>query len=192
MLKNTTAMEAEREPLRLGVENLTIIFPAEAKEFQFVENESREKENKVDIQSMRLLDPCTDQLKDVCVHCGISELKSKRRKTDAHVMSVKDRRIRERAMLPLSDTLDESQPRSPPESFSPTESACLPSPPGDPYFDTPEFDTPEINVSPVSVQSPNPTRIHRMEKTWSISSSNSSNSSNSPTSIATTIEYVDR
>ena len=83
LLRNTTAMEAEREALRLGVENLTILFPAEAKDFRFVvENESREKEYKVDIQSIRLLGPCTDQLKDVCVHCGISELKSKRRKID--------------------------------------------------------------------------------------------------------------
>ncbi len=91
LLRNTTAMEAEREALRLGVENLTILFPAEAKDFQFaVENESREKEYKVDIQSIRLLGPCTDQLKDVGVHCGISELKTKRRKTGAHVMAVQD------------------------------------------------------------------------------------------------------
>ena len=67
-------------------------------------------------------------------------------------------------MLPLSDPLDESPPRSPPESFSPTDSACLPSPPGDPYFDTPQIDTPEINVSPLSVQCPKPTRIRWMEK----------------------------
>ena len=91
LLRNTTAIEAEREALRLGVENLTILFPVEAKDFQFVvENEIREKEYKVDNQSMRLLGPCVDQLKDVCVHCGISELKSKRRKTDAHAKSVQD------------------------------------------------------------------------------------------------------
>ena len=43
-------------------------FRRKQKNFQFVvENESREKEYKVDIQSIRLLGPCVDQLKDVCV-----------------------------------------------------------------------------------------------------------------------------
>ena len=82
-------MIAEREALRLGVENLMTLFPAEAKDFQFVvENESRETEYKVDIQSLRLLGLCNDQMKDVCVHHGIYELKSKRRKTVAHAMPV--------------------------------------------------------------------------------------------------------
>ena len=51
--------------------------------------------------------------------------------------------------------------------------------------------TPEINVSPLSVQSPKPTRIRWMEKIWSISSSNSSNSSTSSASLPTTIGYGD-
>ena len=89
LLKDTTAMTAEREALRLGVENLMTLFPAETKDFQFVvENESRETEYKVDIQSMRLLCLRNDHVKDVCVHRGISELKSKRRKTVAHAMPV--------------------------------------------------------------------------------------------------------
>ena len=89
LLRNTTAMTAEREALRLGVENLMILFLADAKDFQLVvENESRESEYKVDIQSMRLLGLCNDQLKDECVHLDISELESKRRKTVAHAMSV--------------------------------------------------------------------------------------------------------
>ena len=36
VLKDTTAMNAEREALRLGVENLMTLFPAEAKDFQLV------------------------------------------------------------------------------------------------------------------------------------------------------------
>ena len=41
MLKDTTAMNAEREALRSGVEHLISLFPVEANDFQFVvENES--------------------------------------------------------------------------------------------------------------------------------------------------------
>ena len=88
LLKDKTAMTAEREALRMGVENLMTLFPAEAKDFQFVvENESRETEYKVDMQSMRLFGLRNDHVKDVCAHRGISELKSKRRKTVAHAMS---------------------------------------------------------------------------------------------------------
>ena len=36
MLKNMTAMTAEREALRMSVEHLMILFPPEAKDFQFV------------------------------------------------------------------------------------------------------------------------------------------------------------
>ena len=55
VLKDTTAMNAEREALRSGVEHLMSLFPVEAKDFQFVfGNESRETKYKVDTQSMRL------------------------------------------------------------------------------------------------------------------------------------------
>ena len=66
VLKDTTAMAAEREALKMGVENLMTLFPVEAKEFQFVvENESRETEYKVDTQSLRLFDLCNDRAEDV-------------------------------------------------------------------------------------------------------------------------------
>ena len=66
VLKDTTAMAAEREALRLGVESLMTLFPVEAKEFQFVvENESRETKYKVDTQSLRLFGLCIDHAKDV-------------------------------------------------------------------------------------------------------------------------------
>ena len=43
VLKDTTAMKAEREALRSGVEHLIFLFPVEPHDFQFVvENESRE------------------------------------------------------------------------------------------------------------------------------------------------------
>ena len=61
-----TAMAAEREALRLGVENLMTLFPVEAKEFQFVVKfESRETKYKVDTQSLRLFGFCNDHAEDV-------------------------------------------------------------------------------------------------------------------------------
>ena len=52
VLKDTTAMTAEREALRMGVEQLMTLFPVETKDFQFVvESESRETKYKVDTQS---------------------------------------------------------------------------------------------------------------------------------------------
>ena len=66
VLKDTTAMTAEREALRMGVENLMTLFPVETKDFQFVvENESRETKYKVDTQSMRLFGLRNDHAEDV-------------------------------------------------------------------------------------------------------------------------------
>ena len=43
MLRDTSAMTAEREALRMGVEQLTTLFPVETKVFEFVvENEGRQ------------------------------------------------------------------------------------------------------------------------------------------------------
>ena len=66
VLKDLAAMTAEREALRMGVEHLMTLFPAEAKDFQFVvENESRETKYKVDTQSMRLFGLRNDHAEDV-------------------------------------------------------------------------------------------------------------------------------
>ena len=66
VLKDTTAMTAEREALRMGVEHLMTLFPVETKDFQFVvENESRETKYKVDTQSMRLFGLRNDHAEDV-------------------------------------------------------------------------------------------------------------------------------
>ena len=94
-----------------------------------------------------------------------------------------------RVLLPLEETSDEVSPRSPlelfppkspPESFSPTLTASPLSPPGDPYFDTPECDTPAMGDSPETAQ-----------EILSISSYTDNSSicttSSSPTA---TIEYV--
>ena len=52
---NTTAMTAEREALRMGVENLAALFPVDEKECTFVvENECTETKYIVDTQCMRL------------------------------------------------------------------------------------------------------------------------------------------
>ena len=66
VLKDTTAVNAEREALRLGVEYLMSLFPVEAMDFQFaVENESRETKYKVETQSMRLFGLRNDCAEDV-------------------------------------------------------------------------------------------------------------------------------
>ena len=66
VLKDTTAMTSEREALRMGVEYLMTLFPAEAKYLQFVvENESRKIKYKVDTQSMRLFGLRNDHAEDV-------------------------------------------------------------------------------------------------------------------------------
>ena len=66
VLKDTTAMNAEREALRSGVEHLISLLPVEAKDFQFVvENERRETKYKVDTQSMLLFGLRNDCAEDV-------------------------------------------------------------------------------------------------------------------------------
>ena len=68
VLKNTTAMNAEREALRSSVEHLMSLFPVEAKDFQFVvENESKEAKYKVDTQSMRLFGLRNDIVRRTCI-----------------------------------------------------------------------------------------------------------------------------
>ena len=94
-----------------------------------------------------------------------------------------------RVLLPLEDTSDEVSPRSPPElyppksppeSFSPTMTASPLSPPGDPYFDTPEFDMPATGDSPETAQ-----------EILSISSyTDNSSICTTSSSPAATIEYV--
>ena len=66
VLKDTTAMTAEREALRMGVEQLMTVFPVETKDFQFVvENESGKTKYIVDTQSMRLFGLRNDHAEDV-------------------------------------------------------------------------------------------------------------------------------
>ena len=97
-----------------------------------------------------------------------------------------------RVQLQLEGPSDEDPPKSQPESFSPTMTASLPSPPGDPFFDTPEFDTPATGDSPVTAQEPVSTYTRRLEEIWSISSYSSSNSNTcTSSSLAATIEYVE-
>ena len=61
---NTTAMTAEREALRMGVEYLAALFLVEEKQCTFVvENECIETKYIVDTQSMRLFGLCNDHAK---------------------------------------------------------------------------------------------------------------------------------
>ena len=61
VLMNTTAMTAEREAFRMGVENLAALFLVEEEQCTFVvENECTETKYIVDTQSMRLFGLCND------------------------------------------------------------------------------------------------------------------------------------
>ena len=55
MLRNASAMIAEREALRKGIEHLTVLFPTVVSSFDFqVENSCRTVQYKLNAQSLRL------------------------------------------------------------------------------------------------------------------------------------------
>ena len=55
VLKNASAMTAEREVLRMGIEHLTVLFPTEVSSSDFkVENSGRTVQYKLNAQSLRL------------------------------------------------------------------------------------------------------------------------------------------
>ena len=55
MLRNTSAMTAEREALRIGIERSTVLFPTKVSLFDFnVEKSGRKVQYKLDAQSLRL------------------------------------------------------------------------------------------------------------------------------------------
>ena len=93
VLKDTTAMTAEREALRMGVEHLMTLFPVEAKDFQFVlENESRETKYIVDTQSMRLFGLRNDHAEDVH-RADANRLKKKNLKQDCYGKAIRESSI---------------------------------------------------------------------------------------------------
>ena len=55
VLRNVSAMTAEREALRMGIEHLTVLFPIEVSSFDFkVENSDGTVQYKLDAQSLHL------------------------------------------------------------------------------------------------------------------------------------------
>ena len=55
VLRNASAMTAEREALRMGIEHLTVLFPTEVSSFDLqVENSGRTVQHKLNAQSLRL------------------------------------------------------------------------------------------------------------------------------------------
>ena len=61
MLRNASAMTAEREALRMGIERLTVLFPTEVSSFDFqVGNSGRTVQYKLNAQSLRLFDLHSD------------------------------------------------------------------------------------------------------------------------------------
>ena len=64
-LRSASAMTAEREALRMGVEHLTVLFPTEVDSFYFqVENPGRTVQNKLNAQSLRLFGLHSSDVKD--------------------------------------------------------------------------------------------------------------------------------
>ena len=56
VLRNASAMTAEREALRMGIEHLTVLFPTEVSSFDFqVECTDRTVQYKLNAQSLRLI-----------------------------------------------------------------------------------------------------------------------------------------
>ena len=59
VLRNASAMTAEREALRLGIKYLTVLFPTEVSSFDFqVESTDRTAQYKLDAQSLRSSQGC--------------------------------------------------------------------------------------------------------------------------------------
>ena len=63
VLRGTSAMTAEREALRMGVEQLTALFPVEANYVDFmIENDGRTTQYKLNAQSLRLFSVFTTMM----------------------------------------------------------------------------------------------------------------------------------
>ena len=53
VLRNASAMTAEREALRMSIEHLTVLFPTEVSSFDFqVENSGRTVQHKLNVESL--------------------------------------------------------------------------------------------------------------------------------------------
>ena len=64
-LRSASAMTAEREALRMGIEHLTVLFPTEVDSFFFqVENSGRTAQYKLNAQSLRLFGLHNNDVKD--------------------------------------------------------------------------------------------------------------------------------
>ena len=106
---NTTAMTAEREALRIGVEYLAALFPVEEKQCTFVvENECIETKYIVDTQSMRLFGLCND-------HAMCSGRAEDVHRADANRLCQKKRRNTSQGIGPwqedVTQVVDESVPQ---------------------------------------------------------------------------------
>ena len=79
MLRNASAMTAEREALRMGIEHLTVLFLTEDSSFDFqVENSGRTAQYKLTAQSLRL---CGLRCGVDDAHCaGANRLQNKKQK----------------------------------------------------------------------------------------------------------------
>ena len=81
VLRNASAMTAEREALRLGIEYLTALFPTEVSSFDFqVENSGRTAQYKHNAQSLRLFGLHRD-VNDVH-RAGANRLQNKTKQTN--------------------------------------------------------------------------------------------------------------
>ena len=89
VLRNASAMTAEREALRLGIEYLTVLFPTEVSSFDFqVESTDRTVQYKLNAQSLRLFGLHGDV--NDAHRAGANRLQNKQKQIIAFITSTYD------------------------------------------------------------------------------------------------------
>ena len=88
VLRNASAMIAEREALRLGIEHFSVLFPTEVSSFDFqVECTDRTVQYKLNAQSLRLFGLHRDV--NDAHRAGANRLQNKKNKTTSTVQSIR-------------------------------------------------------------------------------------------------------
>ena len=105
MLRDTSAMTAERDVLRMGDKQLTTLFPVETSDLEFViENEGRQIKYKLNAQSVRLFGLRNNDDGEDVHRAGANRLKKKKQKfrsapVDCGTIEIPQGDIRRRCLL---------------------------------------------------------------------------------------------
>ena len=87
VLKNASAMIAEREALRKGIEHLTVLFPTVVRSFDFqVENSGRTAQHKLNAQSLRLFGLHSDV--NDAHRAGANRLQNKKTESPGYIVNL--------------------------------------------------------------------------------------------------------